>query len=63
MGDARSLLILFGIVLVVVVLGVLFYLRAAASRKLYKCPQCGEMVEVELMKASHCNHCGAPLTR
>jgi hypothetical protein len=34
-----------------------------ASRKRYCCPQCGEQLQVELMKAEHCNMCGAPLRR
>ena len=52
-----------GIGLLLVGLGVVFYLRAVASRKTYACPQCGEVVRVELMRASHCNHCGTPLNR
>ena len=45
----------------VILLAVLFFLRAVASRKQYRCPQCGEAVKTELMSASHCNMCGAPL--
>ena len=55
------LLLYTGIGVIVIVLGVLFYLRSVASRKRYCCPQCGEQVSVELMKAGHCNVCGAPL--
>ena len=55
------LLIYGGIGLVVVGLAVLFYLRAVSSRKRYCCPQCGERMSVELMQATHCNMCGAPL--
>ena len=55
------LLIYGGGALVVVVLGVLFYLRSVSTRKRYCCPQCGEQMSVELMKAEHCNMCGAPL--
>ncbi len=47
--------------LLLVGLGVLLYVRAAASRKAYVCPECGERMTVELMKASRCNTCGAPL--
>ena len=54
------LLVYAGIGVIVVVLGVLFYLRSASSRKRYCCPQCGEQVSVELMKAGHCSVCGAP---
>ena len=61
MGNLFPLLFIGGIGLAVVGLGIVFYLRAVASRKVYNCPQCGEVVRVELMRASHCNHCGAPL--
>jgi len=55
------LLIYAGIGVIVVVLGILLYLRSVSNRKRYCCPQCGEQVSVELMKARHCNICGAPL--
>ena len=42
-------------------LGVLLYVRSLASRQAYRCPQCREVVSVELMRASRCNVCGAPL--
>jgi hypothetical protein len=45
----------------VVALGALLYARSVSSRKTYCCPQCGERVSVELMKAGRCNVCGAPL--
>jgi uncharacterized protein (DUF983 family) len=41
--------------------GVFLYLRAAASRRRYCCPHCGERFRVELMTASHCNVCGTPV--
>ncbi len=53
-GPAAALLLFLGIV---------FYLRSAASRQTYRCSQCGESFRVELMDASHCNHCGAPLKK
>jgi hypothetical protein len=52
-----------GIGAVVLLVGIIFYLRSVASRKRYCCPQCGEQLQVELMKAEHCNMCGAPLRR
>lgn len=55
------LLIYAAVLAGLIVLGVLFYLRAVASRKHYRCPQCGERMTTELMSASHCNMCGAPL--
>ncbi len=57
------LLIYGGIGTVLVVLGVVFYMRAVSSRKFYVCPECGERVRVELMEAARCNTCGAPLAR
>ena len=45
-----------------IVLGVLFYLRAVASRRGMRCPQCGEYMRIELMDtAQRCNTCGAPM--
>lgn len=46
-----------------VALGLFLYLRAVESRKHYRCPACGEAQTVELMQASHCSTCGAPLKR
>ncbi len=46
---------------VVLIAGALFYARSVKSRKRYCCPKCGERVAVELMEASRCNMCGAPL--
>jgi len=42
-------------------LAIVFVLRSIESRKGYSCPQCGERIVVELMDASRCNSCGAPL--
>lgn len=44
-------------------LGVFFYVRSVESRAEYRCSQCGERQKTELMTASRCNHCGAPLHR
>ncbi len=47
---------------VLIVLGVLFYMRAVASRKGLRCPQCGEYMRIELMDdPQRCNTCGAPM--
>ena len=47
---------------VVVVLAIAFYLRAVASRKGLRCPQCGEYMRIELMDTpQRCNTCGAPM--
>jgi len=60
--SALAVLLIYGsIAALIVVLGLVFYLRSVGSRKRYDCPQCGEQVSVELMRASHCSMCGAPL--
>ena len=41
-------------------LSIVFFLRAMESRKRYRCHECGEQVQVELMNASRCNSCGTP---
>lgn len=46
-----------------IAVGVILFLRAVDSRKHYTCPECGEKQRVELMEASRCNTCGAPLKR
>lgn len=47
---------------IVVVLGLLFYLRARASRKGLRCPKCNEYMRIELMDTpQRCNTCGTPL--
>jgi ribosomal protein S27AE len=57
------LVIYGGAFLVIVLLAVFFYSRSVQSRKNYTCPKCGERIQMEHMDASHCNSCGAPLTR
>jgi ribosomal protein S27AE len=34
-----------------------------ASRKSYRCPQCGERFTTEHLNAKRCGHCGAELER
>lgn len=46
---------------ILLILAILFYFLSVQSRKSYKCPQCGERVRVEHMKASRCGMCGAPI--
>lgn len=57
------LVILFYLVLIGGFLGlvVFLYLRSVLSRRGYRCPHCGERLSVELMQATFCNVCGAPL--
>ncbi len=54
-------MILVVIALVFIPLAILFYLLAVRSRKTYRCPACGESVQVEHMNAQRCGMCGAPL--
>lgn len=51
----------FLVIGIIIVFAILFYFLSVQSRKDYKCPQCGEKVRVEHMKASRCGMCGAPL--
>ena len=54
-------LLAFSPLVILIALGVLLWLRSAASRKTQVCRQCGEQVTVELMDGTHCQSCGAPL--
>ncbi len=38
-----------------------FYKKAVASRKKYRCTNCGEIYTTELMESSNCKVCGAPV--
>jgi predicted RNA-binding Zn-ribbon protein involved in translation (DUF1610 family) len=39
----------------------LVYFLSVMSRKAYTCPECGEKIRVEYMRASRCSVCGALL--
>ena len=55
-------MILFIILVVIIVLGLVFYLFSVCSRQSYRCPQCGERIKnIEHMTAERCGMCGAPL--
>lgn len=62
MAGLVVVLLYVGGFLLVALLALLFYTRAVASRRTYRCPHCGERVRVELMEAGHCNFCGTPLS-
>ena len=47
----------------VVLIPVILFLFSFASRKRYRCPECGEELSTEYLDAQHCNMCGAPLER
>ncbi len=51
------------ILIVVIVAGIICYVFAVASRKSYRCPQCGEKMTTEHLNATHCGHCGVELRR
>ncbi len=52
----QDILIISAIVLIVYLFN-----RSKNSRKQYKCPNCGENIKVEYMKAKYCNICGHEL--
>jgi predicted amidophosphoribosyltransferase len=41
---------------------ILLFLCAVGSRQSYRCPQCGEQLTTEYLKAKRCSMCGAPLS-
>lgn len=49
--------------IVLLILGVVFYLRALRHRSVYECPSCGERFHAELMEAANCSTCGTALHR
>ncbi len=51
------------IAVAILTFGLLLWARSSLSRKSYRCPKCHEVVQVELMNATRCNVCGAPLDR
>lgn len=56
-------LIVLGLVLIGLLIAVMLYVFSVLSRKGYRCPKCGERVNVEYMEAKRCGMCGAPLER
>ena len=46
-----------------ITLSVLFYFLAVRSRKTYKCPECGESVQVEHTETARCGMCGSLLKK
>jgi len=54
---------LFIIIGFFIVLAVVFYFLAVRSRKTYKCPECGESVQVEHMETARCGMCGSLLKK
>lgn len=54
-------LLVWGLVSLIVLVPVVFFLFALGSRRSYRCPQCGERMTTEYLSAKHCGMCGAPL--
>ena len=52
-----AFMLIFGFLLLALVL----YLFAVSSRKTYKCPVCGETIQVEYMQTNRCGMCGSQL--
>ena len=57
------LLIYGGGILLLLILGLVFYFFAVQSRKTYRCPACGEKITTEYLDAKRCGMCGAELRR
>jgi ribosomal protein S27AE len=51
------------IIVVLIILSVIFYYFSVRSRKKYKCPECGEFVNVEYMETTRCGMCGSLLKK
>jgi hypothetical protein len=54
-------LVIYILIGVAIAVPIVLFLFAVASRRSYRCPQCGEPVTTEYLKAKRCNMCGAPL--
>ena len=56
-------LLIYMLVGLLILVPIALYVFAVASRKSYRCPQCGEQITTEYLDAKHCNMCGAPLNQ
>lgn len=55
-------LLVYGFIgVLIVLLGLFFYMLSVSSRRRFRCPQCGEFIQTEYLNATRCNMCGAPL--
>ena len=61
--DLLGAFAIYILISLVIVIPLVLYLFAAASRKSYRCPKCGEQITAEYLEAKHCNMCGAPLNK
>ena len=46
---------------IIIIAGIIGFIKAIKSRKFYKCPVCGESFRAENMSPSNCKICGAEL--
>jgi len=53
--------ITLGLIILVIVVGIIGFIKSVMSRRYYKCPQCGESFRSENMSAKTCKICGANL--
>jgi hypothetical protein len=53
--------LIYGLIGILILSPIVFYAFSFASRKAYLCPECGERMTAEYLKAKRCNMCGAPL--
>jgi hypothetical protein len=59
MGELMPAIVIGGIIL----LALVFYLFSLASRRTFKCPQCGERITTDYLEAKRCGMCGAELEK
>ena len=53
--------VFFGILILVIVIGIIGFIKSVMSRKYYRCPVCGESFRSENMDSKTCKVCGANL--
>jgi len=51
----------FGVVSLMIIIGIFGFIFALKSRKTYRCPECGETFKAEYMDAKTCKVCGSNL--
>lgn len=53
--------ICIGVIVLIIVIGIIGFIKSVLSRKYYKCPTCGESFRSENMESKTCKVCGADL--
>ena len=54
--------IALGVGVLIVIVGVIGFIKAVISRKIYTCPVCGEKFRAENMEVKTCSVCGASMS-